>query len=99
MSIDGMYKIIAETPVGNVESSMTIKTDGDEVCGTFTAGKMGSIDFAGGKVEGNSFSFEMTVRKFFKKIKVCGSGKVDGSRISGEVKTSIGNSVFSGEKI
>ena len=99
MSIDGTYKIKADTPLGNVESSMTLKTNGDEINGTFIAGKMGTFDFKGGKIEGNSFSFEMIVKKFFKKIKVYGSGTVDDNRISGEVKTSMGNSVYSGERI
>ncbi len=99
MSIDGTYKVTAETPIGDIESTITLNTDGDEISGRFHAGMIGTIDFSGGRIEGNSFSFEMTIRKFFKKISVSGTGTVDGNMISGEVKTSMGNSVFSGEKV
>ncbi|MGD9160503.1 MAG: hypothetical protein PVG39_18955 [Desulfobacteraceae bacterium] len=99
MSIDGTYKITAETPLGSMESTLTLKTDGEDLSGTMSAGMMGTIDFDGGKVEGSSFSFAMTMKKFFKKIEVSGSGKVDGDKISGEIMTSMGNSSFAGVRI
>ena len=99
MSVDGTYKITAETPMGNMESTLILKTDGDELCGTMSAAMMGTIDFNGGKVEGSCFSFAMTMKKFFKKIEISGQGKVDGDRISGEVKTTMGNTCFIGIRV
>ena len=99
MSIDGTYKITAETPMGNMESTLVLKTEGEELSGTMSAGVMGTIDFNGGKVEGRRFSFAMTMKKFFKKVEVSGSGEVDGDRITGEVKTSLGNSSFAGVRV
>lgn len=99
MNIDGTYRITAETPMGSVESTLTLKTDGGDLSGTMSTGVIGTIDFDGGKVEGNSFSFAMTMKKFFKKIEISGSGKVDGDKISGEILTSMGNSSFAGVRI
>ncbi len=99
MSVEGTYKITAETPMGCMETTLTLKTDGDALSGTMSAGMMGTIDFNGGKVEGSSFSFATTLKKFFKKIEVNGRGKVDGDRISGEVRTTMGNTCFSGVRV
>ena len=99
MSVDGTYKITAETPMGNMESTLTLKTDGEELSGTMTADMMGTVDFKGGKVEGSSFSFAMTMKKFLKNIEISGSGKVDGDKISGNIMTSLGNSSFTGVRV
>ena len=99
MSVDGTYKITAETPIGSMESTLILKTDGQELSGTMSAGVIGTIVFNGGKVEGSRFSFALTMKKFFKKIEVSGFGNVDGDRISGEVRTSRGNTSFAGVRI
>lgn len=99
MSIDGTYKITAETPLGSMESTLTLKTDGEELSGTMANGMMGTVDFNGGKVEGSSFSFAVTMKKFLKTIEVSGSGRVDGDKISGKIMTSMGNSSFAGIRI
>jgi len=85
--------------MGSMASTLTLKTDGDELSGTMSAGMMGTINFNGGKVEGSSFAFAMTMKKFFKKIDISGCGKVDGDKISGEVSTPMGNTLFAGERI
>ena len=99
MSVDGIYKITAQTPIGSMDSTLTLKTDGEELSGTMSGELVGKMDFTGGKVDGNNFSFTMTMKKFFKKIDISGSGKVDGDQISGEVRTSIGNSSYSGVRV
>ncbi|MBN2418191.1 MAG: hypothetical protein JXL81_02305 [Deltaproteobacteria bacterium] len=99
MSIDGTYRITAETRIGNMEGTLTLITEGEELRGTMSGSLLGTIDFSGGKIEGSRFSFAMTMKKFFKKIEVAGAGKVDGDQISGEVKTSLGNSSFAGTRI
>ena len=96
MNIDGTYKITAETKIGNMEGTLILKTESGELSGTMSGGLLGTVEFNGGKVEENRFSFAMTMKKFFKKIDVSGSGKVEGDHISGEVKTSMGDSSFTG---
>lgn len=99
MSVDGTYKITAETPMGSMKSTLILKAEGEELSGTVETGIMGTVDFNGGKVKGSSFSFAVTIKKFFKKIEISGSGNVDGNKISGEVKTPVGNSSYSGVRI
>jgi hypothetical protein len=99
MSVDGTYKITAETPMGSMKSTLILKTDGEKLSGSMSGGVIGTIDFCGGKVEGSRFSFAMTMKKFFKKIEISGSGEVDGDKISGEIMTSMGNSSYSGVRI
>lgn len=99
MSVEGTYKISADTPMGVMESTLTLKKAGDELTGTMSAGFIGQVDFNGGKVEGSSFSFALTVKKFLKKIDISGNGRVEGDRISGRIITSYGESCFEGERV
>jgi hypothetical protein len=41
----------------------------------------------------------VTMIKFFKKIDLSGCGKVDGDKISGEVRSSLGKTSFAGVRI
>jgi hypothetical protein len=99
MSVEGTYRITADTPMGIMESTLTLKTRGEELTGTMSAGMIGEINFDGGKIEGSSFSFAVTVSKFFKKIDISGRGMVEGDRISGRIITSYGESCFEGIRV
>lgn len=99
MSVEGTYRISADTPMGIMESTLTLKTCGEELTGTMSSGFIGQVDFNGGKVEGGTFSFVMTVKKFLKKIDISGNGRVEGDRITGRIITSYGESCFEGERV
>lgn len=99
MSVEGTYKISADTPMGVMESTLILKKAGDELTGTMSAGFIGQVDFNGGKVEGSNFSFALTVKKFFKKIDISGHGRVEGDRITGRIITSYGESCFEGVRV
>jgi hypothetical protein len=99
MSVEGTYRISADTPMGVMDSTLTLKTRGEELTGTMSAGMIGTIDFDGGKVDGSNFSFAVTVKKFFKKIDISGKGMVEGDRISGRIITSYGESCFEGVRV
>lgn len=99
MAIDGTYKIKADTPMGKMESTLTLQTDGDILSGSMSSNMMGTIEFSGGKVAGNSFSFDMTMNGPMGKMDMTTSGIVDGDNISGEVKTSMGNMGYNGERV
>lgn len=98
MGIDGTYNIIANTPMGKMEITLTLKTDGDSVSGSTSSAMMGNIEFSGGKVDGNSFEFEMEMNSPMGKIEMTNIGTVDGDNVSGEVKTSMGNSTYTGTR-
>ena len=99
MGIDGTYKITANTPIGKMDSTLTLKTDGDSLSGSNSSAMMGTVEFSGGKVDGNSFTFEMSLNTPMGKMDMTNNGTVDGDNISGEVKTSMGNSAYTGVRV
>jgi hypothetical protein len=98
MSIDGTYDVITDTPMGKMESTLTLKTDGDSLSGSTSSAMTGTNEFSGGKVDGNSFEFEMEMNSPMGKFEMTNIGTVDGDNISGEVKTSMGNSAYTGTR-
>jgi hypothetical protein len=98
MGVDGTYNVIANTPMGKMESTITLVTDGDSLSGSVASAMMGTVEFSGGKVDGNSFSFEMEMNSPMGKMQMTNTGSVDGDNISGEVKTSMGNSAYTGTR-
>ena len=61
MSVDGTYQVTTDTPMGKMESKLTLKTDGDSLSGISATAMMGTVEFSGGNVDGNSFTFKMTL--------------------------------------
>ena len=57
MAVDGTYKIEMESPMGKMEITLTLKTDGDSLSGS-SASQMGTTEFSGGKVNGDNFELE-----------------------------------------
>ena len=99
MGIDGTYKITANTPMGKMDSTLTLKTDGDSLSGSSSSAMMGTVEFSGGKVDGNSFTFEMSLNTPMGKMDMTNNGTVDSDNISGEVKSSMGNSAYTGVRV
>ncbi len=99
MGIDGTYNIMADTPLGRKKITLTMKIDGNSLCGSASMAMMGKADFSGGRVEGNSFEFEVEMSSPFGRISMSNSGNVEGDIISGEVKTSMGNMKYSGNRV
>jgi hypothetical protein len=99
MSVDGTYQITTDTPMGKMESTLTIKTDGDSLSGSSASAMIGTVEFSGGKVDGNNFTFQMTLNSPMGKMEMTNNGSVDGDNISGEVQTSMGNMAYSGVRV
>ena len=98
MGVDGTYNILVNTPMGKMESTIILVTDGDSLSGSITSAMMGTVEFSGGKVDSNSFSFEMEMNSPMGKMEMTNTGTVDGDNISGEVKSSMGNSAYTGTR-
>ena len=82
--VDGAWNCTAETPMGEQQFTLTVKSEGDRFHGK-TAGKMGSVAIADGTVEGNALSWTMHVTKPMPLTLTC-RATVDGDRIAGKVK-------------
>lgn len=98
MGVDGTYNITADTPMGKMESTLILVTDGDSLSGNTTSAMMGTVEFSDGKVDDNNFSFEMEMNSPMGKMEMTNTGTVDGDNISGEVKTSMGNFPYTGTR-
>ncbi len=99
MAIDGTYKVTADTPMGKIESTLKLYTDGENLSGSMTSGMFGTVDFNDGKVDGSSFLANMTMKGPIGKMDMTTSGVVDGDSISGTVKTSMGDYSFTGVRV
>ena len=99
MAVDGTYQITTDTPMGKMESTLTLKTDGDSLSGSNASAMMGKVEFSGGKVDGNNFTFQMSLNTPMGQMEMTNNGSVDGDNISGEVQTSMGNMAYSGVRI
>ena len=99
MSVDGTYQVTTDTPMGKMESKLTLKTDGDSLSGISATAMMGTVEFSGGNVDGNSFTFKMTLNTPMGQMEMTNNGSVDGDNISGEVQTSMGNMKYSGVRV
>ncbi len=98
MAIDGTYKLSVNTPMGSQEVTLTLKTDGGTLSGS-SVSSMGSQDFSGGTVDGDSFAFSMNINGPMGQMDLDFKGKVDGDELSGDVKLgSFGTATFKGNR-
>lgn len=98
MAVDGTYNVEIDTPMGKQESKLTLKTDGDALSGTMES-PMGTIEFSGGKVNGDDISWEMEISSPMGNMNLEYNLKVSGDDISGEVKAgSFGSSPLKGKR-
>jgi hypothetical protein len=99
MSIDGTYNIEVDTPMGKMESKLTLKSAGTALSGTVES-SFGTTSFTGGTVKGDDVAWTMEIDSPMGKMKLDYIGKVTGSDISGEVKAGdFGSSPFKGKRI
>ena len=60
--VDGAWSAVLKTPMGPQTMTITLRTDGSSVSGTFNSAE-GSQDFTGGTLEGNRVRFDLKVDK------------------------------------
>ncbi len=97
MSLAGSYKCTMNTPMGVQTPTLTIKEEGGVVSGTM-AGQMGNTDFADGKADGDSATWDMTIEAMGQKIAVSCKCTVDGDSISGQMTSPMGAADFTGTR-
>ena len=92
--VAGTYQVTQETPMGAMDSVVTINADGTGV----VAGMMGENPFENAVVDGNKVSWKMTVNGPMGEMEMSWSGTVDGDAFSGTVTNMMGESTFSGTR-
>jgi hypothetical protein len=99
MSVDGTYNIEVDTPMGKMESKLTLKSAGTTLSGAMES-SFGTTTFTGGTVKGDDVTWAMDIDSPMGKMKLDYTGKVVGSDISGEVKAGdFGSSPFKGKRV
>jgi len=99
MAVDGTYDIEMTTPMGKRTSKLTLKSSGNALSGT-VASDLGTVNFDGGTVDGDSVAFSMNVSGPMGQMKLDYSGKVEGDNISGTVQLGqYGSAPFTGKRV
>ncbi len=97
MSVDGTYKITANTQMGAQTSTLILKEDGGALSGSVD-GQAGKTDFSGGTVDGNNASWEMTINAQGQEVRLTCTTTVDGDSISGKANAPMGGVDFTGQR-
>ena len=98
MSVAGTFQLTVNTQMGTQTPTLTLKEDGGALSGTLAGDAIGSNDFSGGTVDGNSGTFAVTVQAMGQEINLNCSCTVDGDSISGKMGTPMGDADFTGKK-
>jgi len=98
MAVDGTYSVEVESPMGKQAGTLTLKSDGDALSGSFS-GAMGTQSFDGGTVSGDDVAWSITVSGPMGQMKLDFKGTVSGDDISGQVQLgSYGSAPFKGTR-
>jgi hypothetical protein len=99
MAVDGTYDTEMTTQMGKRTSKLTLKSSGNVLSGT-VASDLGTVNFDGGKVDGDNVAFSVNVSGPMGQMKLDYSGKVEGDNISGTVQLGqYGSAPFSGKRV
>lgn len=94
MALEGTFKIVAQTPMGEEKADLIVKTEGNTLVGT-----MGGDTIAEGSINGDCFTFKAKLPTPMGKIKMTFEGKIDDENtISGTSKTMFGKVPFQGTR-
>ncbi len=83
MAVDGVYETVVKSPLGDQKATLTVKTDGASWSGS-QAGAMGTAEISGGKVDGNTITWTMSVTVPMPMSLDC-TATIDGDTITGGV--------------
>ena len=80
--ITGKWKATAEGQNGTMERTFDFKVDGTKLTGETVSSMMGKSTLMNGKVDGDTFTFSITVKFQDNEMKVDYKGKVTGNDIA-----------------
>ena len=97
MSAEGTWSVTMNTPMGAQPGTLTLKEDGDSLSGSLS-GAQGTQEFEGGKVDGNSLSWTVSMTQPMP-MKLEFTATVDGDEISGDIDIeAFGKATFTGTR-
>ncbi len=90
----GVYLAKTATPNGEIEFTLALNEDGTG----YTESRMGKTEFSNAKIEGNNFTFDMTLNSQMGEMALTFKGAVDGDDIEGTISMQMGEMPFSGQR-
>lgn len=97
MSVNGIWNIVVNSPMGAQKSTLDLKAEGGTLTGT-ASGAQGAQEIAEGKSEGETVSWKISVTAPMP-MTLEFTGAVAGDTLSGSVKAgAFGSFPFSGER-
>ena len=97
MSIEGKWNLKMQTPMGEQTPILTLAVKGNALSGTF-AGARGTANFDGGTIDGNKIAFTVKIEAMGQTFALECKAAIDGDKISGEIKSPMGPTQFSGAR-
>ena len=97
-AVVGQWKLTVETPNGTTNPILTINAADAGYAGTYVSPR-GSFELKDIKVDGNAFSFPLTITIPIGKLDLQYSGKVEGDTISGSIGNPQGTIPFDGVRM
>ncbi len=88
--ISGSWKATAEGPNGTIERTFVFKVDGNKLTGETTSSMFGKSTITDGKIEGDTFSFTITMNFQDNEMKLNYRGKVEGKELKMTVEIPTG---------
>ena len=82
--VDGTWNCTMNTPMGAGSVTLTLATNGDELSGKL-ASDQGTMEFAGGKVEGNNLSWTVSVDQPMP-MKIETTATIEGDKLTGQAQ-------------
>jgi len=83
MAVDGNWKIVMNTPMGDRDATLALKSDGSTLTGS-QAAEGDSTEIFDGTVNGNDVAWKVSITSPMP-LTLAFTGKVDGDAISGDM--------------
>lgn len=96
--ISGNWNLEIESPMGKVQSKLSITQENNSLEGKLSSGVFGSLSIENGIISGNEVSFSVTANLMGNETLISISGKIEGTKFSGTINLgSFGEATFIGK--
>lgn len=99
MSVDGTWKIVMKTPMGDQEATAQVATSGSILTGTVSSGMLGSAPIEDGRIEGDKAWWTVNISQPMQ-LTLKLEATFSGDAVDGEVELGMfGKSSFTGRRV
>lgn len=96
MAVDGTYTITIKTPMGDLNATLKLNTDGGTLTGTLESAMTGVTEITDGKVNGNELTWTQNAKTPVGPLTLNITASVEADRISGQAGSPFGPAPFEG---